>query len=480
MKKHREFRNRDRLNCKGVHSEQSSFLIWIVFGAMVYRCLLDIIYIMVIHPKYNSMGFSIDYSICRYLFSLVPTIIAAFVVGKLLQREQPSSWLLATLIIVNFIPALVLWAYKPAAFIVYYFVYWVALILAYYLLACNGGLNALFNYVGRCFLKVFRFIERVCRLFLQRFHIPRSSNYSFRAILLSFWEAGLLIAVIFIWVIYAKFHIQLDFFDVYGIRAQAKNFQLPSLLKYLFSFSKVLFPVFAGVAIYNRRIGRVMLWSIGALIVFFIDGSKSVMLSLGTVVFVSLLSRRYKVRLLWLSLIASLCIIVFLGIIENFVFQSYWIAGAFVRRGLFVPSGLNYPYYDFFSHNQPDLFRSAVLRRFGAESPYSLSIPNTIGLYFFNNINTAANNGLFSDAFANLGHWGMVVMPVLIAATFLFMDYCLEGMPLQITIIPVALFTMTFISSSYFTVLLTHGFLPVCLYFKASPYIVTVIPSADR
>lgn len=92
-----------------------------------------------------------------------------------------------------------------------------------------------------------------------------------------------------------------------------------------------------------------------------------------------------------------------------------------------------------------------------------MKIQNIIGKVYFNAPTMLANNGLFSDAYMNLGTLGMFVMPFLICSALRFLDYCARNINSYYLIMVLISVSYIFISSSFFTVLLTHGFLLLCL-----------------
>lgn len=65
---------------------------------------------------------------------------------------------------------------------------------------------------------------------------------------------------------------------------------------------------------------------------------------------------------------------------------------------------------------EPDLYRNSILRRFGFESPYAdTSVDIAVGEYFNPNVEgIRANNGLISEAFANFGMVGCVILPIIL------------------------------------------------------------------
>ncbi|HAQ1743870.1 TPA: hypothetical protein IXG73_002901, partial [Enterococcus faecium] len=159
----------------------------------------------------------------------------------------------------------------------------------------------------------------------------------------------------------------------------------------------------------------------------------------------------------------SILCITFLSIIEPLIGGSINIITFFIRRAMFVPSLLNIYYFDFFRFNEKDFFRQGIIGRVGINSPYSESIPQIIGKQYLGSENLLANNGLFSDAYSNIGLLGIIFLPLSIIIMLKLLDGCCRGLQFKILIATIITSAYTFISSSFFTVLLTHGFLIVCI-----------------
>ncbi|WP_396591184.1 hypothetical protein [Allomuricauda sp. R78024] len=122
------------------------------------------------------------------------------------------------------------------------------------------------------------------------------------------------------------------------------------------------------------------------------------------------------------------------------------------RRIHFIPTLLDICYTDFFD-GQPLYWSESILKRF-LEYPYDVRHTNLIGEVYFNRPDMSANNGLISDGFMNFGTLGVVINIFLISIYFMVLN------SLKIPAKYFGLFVLvifSFISSSLFTVLLTHG-----------------------
>ncbi|MGL5479555.1 MAG: hypothetical protein ACRDCB_10995 [Clostridium sp.] len=191
---------------------------------------------------------------------------------------------------------------------------------------------------------------------------------------------------------------------------------------------------------------------------FSINGSKTVLFStVLSVLLYIIYNKKYIIRIPMILALVNLS-----GIIEFFLFKSYNIVNFIIRRVFFVPNLLNYYYYDFFSINEPDLFKQSFLRHFGIKTMYP-PIDNMIGSIYFDKANMGANNGLFSDAYSNLGEIGLLIMPIIIVLSLKVLDFCARGLDTRIYVVSSITLAFVFISSNFFTILFTHGFLVLCL-----------------
>ena len=122
------------------------------------------------------------------------------------------------------------------------------------------------------------------------------------------------------------------------------------------------------------------------------------------------------------------------------------------RRIHFIPTLLDICYVDFFD-GQPLYWSESVLKKF-VSYPYDVRVTKIIGDVYFNRPDMSANNGLVSDGFMNFGSLGVLINIFLVASYFMLLN------SLKIPAKYFGLFflvILSFISSSLFTVLLTHG-----------------------
>lgn len=105
-----------------------------------------------------------------------------------------------------------------------------------------------------------------------------------------------------------------------------------------------------------------------------------------------------------------------------FCFVIYTLQNSFAvyfivfRRAMFLPSWLNYLYYDFFSENiKVYLSQSTFILQRVIPSNYDCAPTILISRTYFNSLIPSPNTGLFADAYLNLGIWGILLYPIIIS-----------------------------------------------------------------
>lgn len=144
-------------------------------------------------------------------------------------------------------------------------------------------------------------------------------------------------------------------------------------------------------------------------------------------------------------------ILIFACVILAMVGYDYpWILS--FRRVHFIPTLLDICYTDYFQDNF--LYWSDSILKSFIDYPYDVRVTNIIGEVYFNRPDMSANNGLISEGYMNFGTWGVLINIFIVSSFFMILN------SLKIPAKYFGLFVLTmfsFLSSSVFTVLLTHG-----------------------
>lgn len=411
----------------------------IIFFSIIYMLTLQWIYVKLIVTRYAHYGFISNFSFGKGIISWLLFIPVPLLINKFRKSEIFSNQFLALILFLNYMPMLVMNIYMDVECMPQFVLYYFMLIVA----------NLFMPEIKICIKKT------------RKLKILRSD----RAIKII---GILLIALVFfIWAFYSHFNVEIGFGNVYEQRIEARNYSMPALMTYAFSMARAIVPLLAIYYLYRRNKLWFIIYSIVQMMIFFIDGSKSAFFLLLAGIMAYYVIRKYKK-------IISLFPIIFTGInticiLEKIVINTTNISDIIIRRSMFMPCLLNNYYYDFFSKNGMDYYRQSLGSILGP-SKYGTSIRYIIGEVYFSDSNMGANNGLFSDAYANLGIIGMILLPILIMLVLKIMEGAADYLPQEVWAISAIQASIAFISSSFFTVLLTHGvlFTIVMLYLLSS------------
>src|SRR5690606_9674786 len=107
--------------------------------------------------------------------------------------------------------------------------------------------------------------------------------------------------------------------------------------------------------------------------------------------------------------------------------------------------------------------RSSIFRFLGFSDPYASEdggFQNMIG-GIWGSEDTNANTGLLGNDYAQFGWWSILIYPFLRVYFLNMYDYCAQNIDKRIIVVLSIFIAFTYISGSFFTVLLTNGILIV-------------------
>ena len=128
------------------------------------------------------------------------------------------------------------------------------------------------------------------------------------------------------------------------------------------------------------------------------------------------------------------------------------ISDVLIRRAFFIPNMLDGLFYDYIYTHGPTFY-----------SHEGTNIAFSIGDIYFNDENMRCNNGLFTDAFINLGWIGVFLYPIIFSSFFKICEAGFKGIKSQILFFACIILVITFRSSLFTTSLATHGILLTCI-----------------
>ena len=259
--------------------------------------------------------------------------------------------------------------------------------------------------------------------------------------------------VLYVWARHAQFHIQTDLFEtVYETRARAREFSIGRLMSYVWLSADNILPLCVAYLLYKKRYMIASALVIIVFINFSITATKQILallvLSILGYFFYGFLSRgRY--------IVYALCFLLIISLLEPLVFGTYLVS-YIPYRVFFIPAELHYTYFSFFQINSFDYFSQGPLRAF-VESEYDIAIAFLISDFCCGDVSARSNNGLFSDAYQNLGTLGVFIMPLLPVFYLKALDGATRGHDRRIFVVLFSYVSFVFLGIPFSTSLFSSG-----------------------
>jgi len=404
-----------------------SFFVW----CTIYRICIDIGYFKIIGPHFRYVGFIVAPTLWLMLYSWITFFLFAGMTYKSYQnKNRLSDEILFVLFLLSVVPTTTMTAFGqyPFGFIICYTIYWLVIFLIHRLFVL-GNLNFL----------------------------PRKSEIAYYEYILMVIFIIIAFVIIYISSRYTNFRIHFNLLTVYELREDASKYSLPTILRYLYGWSRVTMPIFIVYFFLRNRRGIAWVCFGIQMLNFGIEGSKTVFFM---AVFAVIISHLPQIDMIFLNklILKGITCLYFLCILFYQLTGSIIPTSMFMRRVLFVPTYLQWAYYDYFLNKTPDYFRRSFLRHFGFKTPYP-DLDNIIGGLYSYSSATNANNGLISDAITNLGYFGVIIMPIILCLVLCVLDDSSQGLDSRIYILISLYLTIALTNTFLNTVLLTHGLL---------------------
>lgn len=208
--------------------------------------------------------------------------------------------------------------------------------------------------------------------------------------------------------------------DVYDTRTLFDKNRNP-LLGYLYPWlvNAVIPLFFVFFLIKKKHVYALLLFSM-LIYLYVISGNKIVYVTSVVMTFFYFIGKGFleKTQYFVYALVIGLLI---LPLIDYYILESNTLKGTFVMRMLFLPSQINFLYFDFFENKHLFFAESHIFNWF-FEYPYNKPIGFIISETYFDASDMNSNNGIISDGFMNLGYYGVALNILIISSTFLFFN----------------------------------------------------------
>ncbi len=405
-----------------------TFLLILLVTA-IYRITLDFIYTYMIAPLWEYQHFDFEYNVTKYYLSWIWIVAISYQDWRLLPDNRPSAILLLFLDYLFYIPlsSLISLANLNESFFIYSVAFWIISMVIYF--KTNRPDSKLFEQDTVKPTSIFLIVTIAITLF----------NF-------------------LVTVYYNGFKIKIDLNDVYDIRLAAREVHMFTLANYIKPLATPVIMILFMITIIKKRFVLSFVLIIIQLVNFAFGATKGDFFVLFLVIICGFF---YKLKFKNIILLGFVLLNV-VAIIEYKITGISATSMIFQRRLLYVPPLLSSEFFEFFNSNPILYFRDSFLRHF-IENPYGQEIPRVIGEYYYGNPEMNANTGILGNDFAELGWFSLIIFPYLRILVLRFFDYCSRGVHYKIILFLAFEYAIAFAGGAFFTILLTCGFIAICL-----------------
>ncbi|ONN67092.1 hypothetical protein [Herbaspirillum sp. VT-16-41] len=413
----------------------SKIRVGVVLASALYFVCLYYIYVFELR-RWDYLGFPLgDYSVPALLYCFVLAMIPAMMFPLFLRRL--SVFVVWFVYFFIFVPALlypVLQAYRDDTLLLS-----TALFLGMLLLFICSGASS-----GHLDIRVSR------RWFLRLFML------------------AYIALVLYVFYVFRDSLSLADITDVYGQRAQADIAADGTYVGYATGVLSGAFnPFLIGVGLVHRRHRLLVLGVGGQIFIYATFALKSVLLSIGVIplmyflVFRGERPRALNVALFCLAMMAGPVLLGLFYSADDSVLYENFMALVYMRIVGMV-GALTGVYYDFFAQSAVTLYShiNVLGRLFGY--PYSMQIGQVIGEFMGLDMNANANF-FATDGLAAAGLLGVVFIGAVVGICLRFFDMVVPARNVRLMCVVAVPSLVNLANSSWFTTLLTGGFLILVL-----------------
>lgn len=409
--------------------------ILMLIAVIISLLLLNAIY-EVIAPLFESQyRFKSEFiGVYRTWFVVPVTLLYSFFLFRQQKRDSLSDFFIVILTLTYFLPGNILYIYGNWSTTYYFFIQ-----LSYF---CLCSLNEISPHR----LKITGGKKVITKA------TTKKSLYAISSIIA--------ISVILITLIYNDLNITLDLEDVYDLRREWSQSRMPNIFNYYLPFAARITPILLVISLKDKQITLSALLIFTQLLLFSFGGSKYSLFAL----ILALLIGLTEVKITGRRIIFLYVILLLLCAIECYTSKgSLPLLSIYtIRRMSFVPNQIGFYYFDFFKNTDYLYYSESFLSAF-LDYPYRMSFPHVIGSYAFDLPSMGANTGLFPEGYSQIGWLSIPIYSILYLIAFMVYANCSLGFNwtkyFQAPILGVLLYALSFQDGSFFSVLLTQGFI---------------------
>lgn len=369
------------------HFHVKKSVVWGCLALIMYYVILQVYYLYFISISYTGFGFYLDFNTGKYVES---NLIFLLILLQALFLSRKSEFIFAVFIFFNvlfLVPTLIIFSYG------------------------NLGRGPLYSIVAMVV------VVGMFSSFRVKFPNIKGRRLSY-GVLMAFLVLLLVPIVVNFGFYFNLRNIFLE--DVYETRDIFAG-NSSRILDYIYNWLiKAIVPILMAYYTIRKRYGYALI-SLGVLLyLYIISGNKIVYITAFIMIFFLFIGEGYlkKVQYFLFALVLGLLLI---PLVDHYVLNSHSFKGIFVMRTLFLPSRLNYFYFDFFKDSPLFFAESSFFNQFFTY-PFDRPIGFIISETYFNSSEMNANNGIIGDGYMNLGYPGVALNICLVACIFLFFN----------------------------------------------------------
>jgi len=413
--------------------EIEKYVLWDIIGIILFKIVLDYSYVSFVVPYYEYMGFTLDFNLVKYIQGWIIYLILFALLNRHKKHVLYMTLLISFLLLI--VPTITLYSFKNEPTEFFY--------------------SIMIPYAGMLLL--------VTTKRIQLYYFPHGKKI---AIGLSVLMVSMVLMHYLSTVGFG--HINFNLLKVYELRSSdygiASN---AGIFGYLNSWVTKVFNIFLiTIALLRKKYFLVLLFVLIQILLFGLSGHKGVLFSL---ILLSCLyifdkAKHYSTIIIYSTLTTVSLLLAYFYFSHNLTIPSI-----LIRRVFFIPTHLNYVYFDYFSFHDFLYWSNSILKSIFTY-PYEVAPVFVIGDYL-GKPNMAANTGIFGSGYMHLGIVGIIIYMILLSFIINIIQQ-FNKLPIWFinAIVLMPLLTL-FISSDLPTTLLTHGFLVaiIILYLYSAP-----------
>ncbi|MDR7142214.1 hypothetical protein [Rhizobium sp. BE258] len=403
--------------------------LFLIVGFLVFRLFLDISYekfLYVIYYFDTPINFLYDVDLTRYLCSLLMFVLFTTVLSSRPRDVSNVFLVMATFFLIG-----------P--------------------LTSEFGLNAARPIEPVIYtMSALLLVDLVSRMpipdFISRIPVPKGP-------LLAVAISAVAVLYLFAWAYFsgALAYFNLDVRKIYTFRDNVAALLDVGALSYLNLWVYKVFTIFLiCVCLLNRKFVWLGLLLIAQFFFFGLTSHRIVLFLPFLAIAVWFYLERFE-HLTPMPYAAAVGILVALLLFEVRDIES--VAEIAIRRAFFVPSGMTFQWFDFFTFHPHVYWADKVLASFSSGEYVGVNIPRLLGGYFVPGADSASNMGLVPAGYAQAGIWGVLLYSVILGLVLSVLNTIVRsGAPLWfVSAMTIGPLRTALADSDLFTTLLSHG-----------------------